>query len=86
MNSPIREWSETIETTVIDGFDVELIIEKDGGDIVSSAFVTRGEFGASFAYLEANGSLYHNDGDHIEQAVADRTVSAIHEWLLEHGY
>ena len=86
MNSPVPDWRETIETTVIHGYQVELIIEMDGEDIASSAMVTLGDFGASFAYLSSTGALYHNDADHLEQPVPERTILAIEDWLLEHGY
>jgi hypothetical protein len=76
-------------TTRIYTYDVELDISYDGGDLVSSCFIskTRGRtlYCSSLALLDSEGTIEgDNWGDVIQ--VPDRVVRKIYEWAEENGY
>ena len=66
-------------------YECELDISYDGGDLVSSCFITRGDYGSSLAFADANGVIEdHNTGEQIP--IPDRVVATIHKWAEENGY
>ena len=66
-------------------YDCELDISYDGGDLVSSCFIRRGDYCSSLAKAENEGTLDHDrTGDQIN--IPDRVVNTIRSWAEDNGY
>ena len=76
---------KNITETFYQCYECELDISYDGGDLVSSCFIVRGDYGSSLAYADANGTLEdHNTGEQIP--IPDRVVATVYKWAEENGY
>lgn len=79
------------ESTRIHGYRIELEIEDDNGDIVSSCWVSLSfansarSYCSSLALLESLGIL-EADGDHDDKEVPEATIAKIAAWAYDHGY
>jgi len=76
-------------TTKIYTYDVELDVSYDGGDLVSSCFISKVRDGttycSSLALLEDQGTIEgDNWGDVIQ--VPDRVIKKIYGWAEDNGY
>jgi len=84
-----NEMNDTYKSaeTVIRGFKVELEIEGDGDDIVSSCFVYTPDqnYGSSLALLMAEGFIEHDNGYDVKR-IRDYVRNEIEDWALENGY
>jgi hypothetical protein len=87
--TPEPESKEKNITTKIYTYDVELDVSYDGGDLVSSCFVSkqrgRTKYCSSLALLDDQGTIEgDNWGDVIQ--VPDKVVKKIYAWAEENGY
>ncbi|WP_454735402.1 hypothetical protein [Cupriavidus necator] len=75
----------TIHKTEIDGYEVELDTDMDGGDSgVTGCWIMKGLYSASLEALMAEGVLL--DGQGHELPVPQATIDEIEEWANENGY
>ena len=76
---------KNITATFYRCYDCELDISYDGGDLVSSCFITRGDYSASLAKAESEGTLDHyRTGEEIN--ISDRVVETVRRWAEDNGY
>jgi len=76
---------KNITETFYQCYECELDISYDGGDLVSSCFIVRGDYGSSLAYADATGTLEdHNTGEQIP--IPDRVLRTIYKWAEDNGY
>ncbi len=76
---------KNITETFYQCYECELDISYDGGDLVSSCFIVRGDYGSSLAFADATGTLEdHNTGEAIP--IPDRVVSTVYKWAEDNGY
>ncbi len=86
---PEPQGKEKNITTKIYTYDVELDISYDGGDLVSSCFVskTRGRtlYCSSLALLSDQGTI---EGDHWGDViqVPEKIITKIYHWAEDNGY
>ena len=76
---------KNISKTFFKAYEVELDIDFDGGDLVSSCIIIKGNYSSSLAKAESEGTLDHcRTGEQI--LIPERVVSCIESWALENGY
>ena len=74
-----------VEHTFYQCYKVELDVEWDGDDLVSSCIICKGDYGSSLAKADAEGTLdNHNTGEEI--LIPDAVVAAIYKWAEANGY
>ena len=74
-----------VEKTFYQCYKVELDVEWDGDDLVSSCIICKGDYGSSLAKADAEGTLdNHNTGEEI--LIPDAVVAAIYKWAEANGY
>lgn len=80
-----EEQEKNITATFYQCYDCELDISYDGDDLVSSCFIVRGDYGASLAKAEAEGTLeHHMTGEEIQ--IPSRVLDTIYKWAEDNGY
>ncbi len=76
---------KNISKTFFNCYEVELDISYDGDDLVSNCWIVKGNYGASLAKADAEGTLDDSrTGEEI--LIPDRVVSCIRKWAEDNGY
>ncbi len=76
---------KNVTKTFFGCYDVELDIDYDGSDLVSSCIIIKGDYSSSLAKATCEGTLDHcRTGEEI--LIPERVVNCIHSWAEENGY
>jgi len=69
----------------IDGFQVEVEVEMDGGQPVSSCFISKGKCSSSLRLAQELGGVEGCDGACFEP-MSESTLAKIEEFAYDNGY